>query len=507
MKRTVLAVALTVLLLGGLASAAPNRGGVLRVGLTADPINQDPHQSVAFVDRQAFQNIFDKLVDINQELQIVPMLATSWTITPDGKTYTFKLQRNVVFHDGTPFGAESVKYNFERMLGVADPSFFSPRRSEVNLVQKITVVDPLTVQIDLEKSFSPFLATLSDRAGMMISPTAARRLGRGVALEPVGTGPYKFVERRPQERIVLERFDQHWDKSIGHVDRILYRPFTDEQARLANLRAGELDAIEQVPPTEIPSLRTDARLKLLERGGLGWNGIWINVSAPPFNNRALRQAFNATIDRRTLVRVVFGDAATAANGPFPPGLLGTDSGPNARIPERNLELARAKLREAGQPNGFAFTLTILPGRVPQQVAQVLQSMAAEAGIRVNIDLVEGGALVEKFNTHRFDAALAAWSGRPDPDGNIHGFFVTGGGFNYSVYSNSKVDAMLDAARILTISDHRRRAYAEILTVVNEDLPILFLWWPKEYKLLSPKVQGFVHIADGMMRFRNVWLTS
>lgn len=504
-KRTFLAVALVVGLVGGLASAAPIRGGVLRVGLVGDPINLDPHQSVAFADRQIFQNLFDKLVDINQELQIVPMLATSWTISPDGRIYTFKLQRNVVFHDGTPFNAEVVKYNFERMLGIADPAFASPRRSEVNLVQKITVVDPLTVQIDLDKPFSPFLATLSDRAGMMVSPTAARRLGRGFALEPVGTGPYKFVERRPQERIVLERFDQHWDKSAGHVDRIIYRPFTDEQTRLANIRAGELDIIEQVPPADVPSLKTDARLKLLERGGLGWNAMWINVSAPPFSNRALRQAFNATIDRRTLTRVVFGEAVTPGNGPFPPGLLGADSGPNARIPERNLDLARAKLREAGQPSGFAFTLTILPGRVPQQIAQVLQSMAGEVGIRINIDLVEGGALVDKFNTHRYDAAFATWSGRPDPDGNIHGFFVTNGGFNYSVYSNSRVDAMLDAARILTVPDHRRRAYAEILTVLNEDLPIIFLYWPKEFKLLSPKVQGFVQIADGMMRFRYVWL--
>jgi peptide/nickel transport system substrate-binding protein len=407
----------------------------------------------------------------------------------------------VVFHDGTPFNAEAVKYNFERML---DPAFASPRRSEVNLVQKVTAIDPLTVQIDLEKSFSPFLATLSDRAGMMISPTAARRLGRNVALEPIGTGPYKMIERRVQERIVLERFDQHWDKALGNIDRIVYRPFTDEQARLANIKAGELDVIEQIPPIEAANLKSDSRFKLYERGGVGWNGLWVNVQgATPFANRALRQAFNATIDRRTMVRVVFGDAAYPANGPFPPGLLGYDAGSNGRIPERNLDLARAKLREAGQPEGFAWTLTILPGRVSQQIAQVLQSMAAEAGIRVNIELVEGGALLEKYRSRRFDATLATWSGRPDPDGNIHSFFVTGGGFNYSNYSNSRVDAMLDAARILTAPDHRRRAYADILTVLNEDLPIIFLWWPKEYKLLSPKVQGFVHISDGMMRFRHV----
>ena len=509
MKRTIVAVvvilALAAAFTAGLASAqTPRRGGTLRVGLNADPPNMDPHQSSAAVDRQVFQNFFDKLVDINQDLEIVPMLATSWTISKDGRTYTFKLRPNIVFHDGTPFNAEAARYNFERMN---DPAMASPRRSEINLVQRVTVVDPLTVQFDLEKPFSPFLAVLSDRAGMMVSPTAARRLGRDFAREPVGTGPYKFVEKRPQERIVLERFDRHWDRTAGNVERIIYRPFTDEQARLANLRAGELDIIDVPPPAEVPALKTEARVKLMEREGLGWQGIWLQVQAPPFNNRALRQAFNATIDRRTLARVVFGETVTPGNGPFPPGLLGSDSGPNNRVPERNLELARAKLREGGQPTGFAFTLKITPGRVPQQVAQILQSTAGEVGIRVNIEIVEFGTMLAQITppTHRFEAALLGWSGRPDPDGNIYGFFITGGGLNNSAYSNPRVDTLLDAARILTVPDHRKRAYADLLNVLNEDLPYVFLYWPKEYKVMSPKLQGYVLVADGMMRFRHVWL--
>jgi peptide/nickel transport system substrate-binding protein len=502
-KRVVLAVVVLVALVTAMAFAqSPRRGGTLRVGLNADPPNMDPHRSTAAVDRQVFQNFFDKLVDINQDLEIVPMLATSWTITNNGRTYTFKLRPNVVFHDGTPFNAEAVKYNFDRML---DPAFGSPRRSEINLVQRVTVIDPLTVQIDLEKPFSPFLAVLSDRAGMMVSPTAARRLGRDFAREPIGTGPYRFVEKRPQERIVLERFDRHWDRTAGWVDRIVYRPFTDEQARLANIRAGELDIIDQIPPTEAENLKKDTRLRLLERSGLGWQGMWIMVAGPPFNNKALRQALNAAIDRRALVRVVFGDTALPANGPFPPGLLGYDAGPNPKIPERNLDLARQKLREGGQPTGFTFTLKVTPGRVPQQVAQVIQSMVGEVGIRVNIEIVEFGTLLSQLDSHRFEAALLGWSGRPDPDGNIYGFFVTDGGLNNSAYSNPRVDTLLDAARILTRADHRKRVYGDIMTILNDELPYLFLWWPKEYKLLSPKVQGFVHIADGMMRFRHVWL--
>jgi peptide/nickel transport system substrate-binding protein len=506
-KRILLAVALTVVLIGGgLASAqTARRGGQLRVGLDADPPNLDPHQSTAAVDRQVFQSLFDKLVDINQDLQIVPMLATSWTITNDGKTYTYKLRPNVVFHDGTPFNAEAVKYNFERMLDPNVAGFPSPRRSEINLVQKVTVVDPLTIQIELEKPFSPFLATLSDRAGMMVSPAAAQRLKRGFSLEPVGTGPYKFVEKRPQDRVVLERFDRHWDKNAGYVDRITFRPFPDEQARVANLRSGEIDIINLVPATEVPALKTDPRLTLLERSSFGFQGIFLNVSAPPFNNKALRQAFNATIDRVTLARVVFGDTVMPANGPFPKGMLGYASGPNGRIPERNLDLARAKLREAGQPNGFTFTMKIGPGRIEQQVAQVLQSMAGEVGIKINIEILEFGTLLSQLDQHRYEAGRLGWSGRPDPDGNIYAWFVTGGGLNDSAYSNPRVDSLLDAARILSTADLRTRAYADVMNVLNDDLPYLFLWWPKEYKAFTPKLQGFVHNSDGMLRLRTVWL--
>ena len=160
MKRLLVLVVIAVLAFTSISMAAPRRGGTLRVGLNADPPQMDPHQSSAAVDRQVYQNLFDKLVDINQNLEIVPMLATSWTISPDGRVYTFKLRPNVVFHDGTPFNAEAVKYNFERML---DPAFGSPRRSEINLVTNVAVVDDLTVRFTLEKAFSPFLSILADR--------------------------------------------------------------------------------------------------------------------------------------------------------------------------------------------------------------------------------------------------------------------------------------------------------------------------------------------------------
>ena len=225
MKRTVLAVALTVLLIGGLASAAPNRGGVA-AGRARPPIpstwipTNRWRSSTGRSSRTSSTNSSTS-TRTSRSFRCWRRRGRSPPTARPTPSSSSPTSSSTTARRSTP---KPVKYNFERMLGIADPSFFSPRRSEVNLVQKVTVVDPLTVQIDLDKPFSPFLATLSDRAGMMVSPTAARRLGRGFALEPVGTGPYKFVERRPQERMVLERFDRHWDKSAGHVDRITLSP-------------------------------------------------------------------------------------------------------------------------------------------------------------------------------------------------------------------------------------------------------------------------------------------
>ena len=500
----VVAVLLTmVLVLPSLSNGAPRQGGLLRVALHEDPPKLDPHLSTAFVERHVFQNLFDKLVELNQNLEIVPMLATSWQITDGGRAYTFKLRPNVLFHDGTPFNAEAVKFNFERML---DPSFGSPRRTEINLVKSVQAVDDLTVVITLEKPFSPFLSILSDRAGMMVSPTAAKRLGKDFLLAPVGTGPFKFVEKRPLESITLERFDKHWDKNAGLVDRIIFRTIVDENARVANLRAGEVDIIIEPPPTEVPKLKSEPNIRLYERPGLAWLACYLMVAGPPFNNKALRQAVNAAIDRRTLARVVYGETVLPANGPFPPGQFTHDILANARIPERNLDLARQKLREGGQPNGFAFTLLVSQERVRQQGGQVIQSMLGEVGINVNIQIIEFGAQLSATEAHKFDATLLGWSGRPDPDANLYQFVITGSLNNRSAYSNPKLDTLLDAARVLTTPDLRKRVYAQIMDILNDDLPMLFLNWPIEYKATRSNVQGFVLVPDGMLRLRTVWLS-
>src|SRR5207237_2397447 len=202
--------------------------------LDAGPPYLDPHRAGSAVYRQVFQKLFDKLVDLDGALAIVPMLATSWAVSADGRTVTLRIRQGVTFHDGTPFNADAVKANFDRMQ---DPRFPSARRSEIRPVESVVAADPYTVQLVLERPYSPLLYVLTDRAGMMVSPAAAQKEGLDYALHPVGTGPFAFVEKIPQDHITLQRNPAYWEKGLPYADRIVFRTISDDSARVANVKS------------------------------------------------------------------------------------------------------------------------------------------------------------------------------------------------------------------------------------------------------------------------------
>jgi peptide/nickel transport system substrate-binding protein len=454
-----------------------------------------------------FQSLYDKLVDTDENLKIVPMLAASWTVSPDGKTYTFNLQQGVKFHDGTPFNAQAAKYNFDRMR---DPKFPSARRSELGPVTAAEAVDSSTLRLTLERPFSPLMYVLTDRAGMMVSPAAAEKDGLNYALHPVGTGPFRFVEKVPQDHITLERNSDYWVKGQPYLGRIIYRTIVDDNARVASLKSGDTDMVNGPPLPQIASLKKEAaqsgaRFRVIEKGPFSYNGIWLNVTKPPFDNKLLRQALNATIDRNALANVVLQGNADAIYSFFPPGTPAYD--PSWRVPPRNLALAKEKLQAAGHAGGFEFTLLSVPNQTAQSVAQAIQSMASEAGIQAKIQLIEFGTFLDVLDKLQHQAGVLGWSGRPDPDFDIYPFVTKSGlgSFNDSGYDNPKVDELLDAARLLQDMTQRRRAYSEATKILADDMPYVWLYSVKEFKLVSARVQGFVDQPDGMMRLRTVRL--
>ena len=468
----------------------------LVAGLDDDPPQLDPHFSTAAVDRQIYQSIYDKLIDVDEELNFVPMLAEKWDITDEGKIYTFTLRQGVTFHDGTPFNAEAVKFNFERMM---DPASGSPRASELSLVDTIEVVNEFTLKVTLSQPFSPFLAALTDRAGMMVSPTAVKEKGEDFKNSPVGTGPYKFVSRVKQDKIEVEKYAEYWGGE-PNFEKIVYRPYGDENVRLTNLLSGDLDIINKVPPKDIEKLKTDPNITLSEAGALGFQGLYLNNKNEPFNNKALRQALDLVIDRDAIIKVALRGAGVPAAGALPPGTWAYDE--SIKPTERNVEKAKQIMADAGFPDGFSFTLKLSPKPVEEQIAQMIQSMAAEAGIKVEIELIEFGAMLDDMDNFEFDAVRLGWSGRTDPDGNIFALFHTEGSINYG-YSNPQMDELLVQARTETDQAARKEIYTKAQALGKEEVPFIFIYHELDYKAYKNYLQGYKHIPDQMMRFHTV----
>src|SRR6266581_1859188 len=252
MKTFRLAAAAALLIL---SSAIASAQTTLRIGLAEDPDVLDPTLARTYVGRIVFASFCDKLFDIDEKLNVVPQLALSHQTAADGKAVTIKLRPGVKFHDGEPLDAEAAKFSLERHLTL--PGSF--RKPELAALDHVDIVDPLTIKLVLRSPFSPLIAQLTDRAGMMVSPKAAKAEGDKFGLHPVCAGPYKFVERVQQDRIVFEKFTDYWDKGNVFIDRVVFLPIVDATVRLANLKSGGLDLIERVLATDIKAVQTDPR--------------------------------------------------------------------------------------------------------------------------------------------------------------------------------------------------------------------------------------------------------
>jgi peptide/nickel transport system substrate-binding protein len=293
------------------AAMAPAQ--TLRIGLAEDPDVLDPTLARTFVGRIVFAALCDKLFDIDEKLAIVPQLATSYEWSADSKALTMKIRPGVTFHDGEKLDAAAVKYNIERHKTMQG----SNRRGELAPVTTVDVVDPMTVRLNLSAPFAPLLAQLADRAGMMVSPKAAQEAGDKFGAKPVCSGPFRFVERVAQDRIVVERFANYWNKSEIHVDRISYLPIVDSTVRLANLKSGQLDLIERLAPSDVGGLKTDARFKISTITEIGYQGITINTGKsdlaqknPLGKDPRVREAFELALDRQGIVQVAMDGEAT-----------------------------------------------------------------------------------------------------------------------------------------------------------------------------------------------------
>jgi peptide/nickel transport system substrate-binding protein len=475
----------------------------LRIGLAQDPDVLDPTLARTFVGRIVFASLCDKLFDIDEKLNLVPQLALSHETLDDGKAVVVKLRSNVKFHDGERMDAEAVKFSLDRHLAMQG----SFRKPELAAVDKVEVVDPLTVKLSLKAPFSPLLSQLTDRAGMIVSPKAAKQAGDRFGAKPVCAGPFKFVERVQQDRIVLERFVDYWNKEAITIDRVVFQPVIDATALLANLKAGQLDLIERPAATDLEDIRTHPSFKLVTMPDLGFQGLWINVGKgdaaknPLGQDARVRQALDLALDREALNQVVF-------NGEFVPGNQWVSPDKpyyQERFPVPKRDLARAKrlLREAGVKTPLAVDLMVPSMTEARATGEVIQAMAAEAGFNLKIRTVEFATSLKEGEEGRYQAFLLGWSGRTDPDGNLYIFMKTGAPQNYGGYSNPEIDRLLDAARLTSDFTERKAIYEKAAEIILSEQPYLYLFHRRALIAHSNKVEGYRPVPDGLVRLQGV----
>ena len=342
---------------------------------------------------------------------------------------------------------------------------------------------------------------------MMVSPKAAQAPGANFGAKPVCAGPFRFVERIAQDRIVFERFPNYWNKGKIHFDRIVYLPIVDSSVRLANLRSGQLDLIERMAPSDVPGLKSDARFKIARIVEIGYQGITINIAKsdqsqknPLGRDARVREAFELSLDRPAIVQVAMDGEADVGNQWVAPN--NTWYARNVPIPKRDLAKAKALLAAAGMPNP-SFTLMTPTTSDAQKIAQVVQAMAKEAGFDVKIQSTEFSTSLDQADKGQFDAYMLAWSGRADPDGNLHSHLACKQPLDYSGHCNAVVDDLINRSRAEADPAQRLKLFEQIAPAIAKERPIIYLFHRHWLWAYNTKLEGVRAVPDGLMRVQDL----
>lgn len=495
--------------------AAQTPPNVLVVGQIAEPASLDPHISTAMNDFRIAVNVYDGLVrNAPGTLDVEPALASAWTISDDGLEYTFTLRDGVAFHDGTPFNAEAVKFNFDRMLKEDHPFHSTgpfPLSFFFSSVASVDAVDDLTVKFTLNEAYAPFMSNLASPTGLIVSPAAVEQYAADYGRHPVGTGPFKFEQWQSNTSVVISRNDAYWD-GAPPLEAVIYRPITDANTRVAEMLSGGIDVLLETPPDNIAQFRADAAYQVKEAVGPHVWYVMLNAKDGPFADKRVRQAVNYAVNKESLVNDVLQGTAEVSAGPIPPAFgwaYNEDLQPYPYDPDK----ARALLAEAGA-EGAKLTFLVTEGGSgmldPVPMGTAIQADLAAVGLDVEIKTYEWNTFLAEVNPGlegKGDMAEMAWM-TSDPDTLPFLTLRTAawpaeGGFNSSYYSNPEVDALLDKARVSTDTAERAVHYKQMQQIAHDDAPWLFVANWKQNAVVTAAVGGFELQPDFSLVLRDV----
>lgn len=473
----------------------------IEMAVDGSPAGLDPHIVTAFNSTTIVGGtIYEGLTVIDKDLRTVPGLAESWTVSPDGLTYTFRLRANLTFHDGKPAEAADVVASFNRVMSA---TIASPLASRLAALDKAAAPDARTVVLTLKEPSAPLLTAL---ASIAIVPRAFEADKDSLQRTPVGTGPFKFKEWQPNSFIALEKHAGYWNAGKPAVSGVKFNIVPESATRQVGLTSGQYSILPNIDAATALQLRGRPNVRIVDTLELAYTLIGMNVSKPPFDNAKVREALNYAINRAEIVQAaLFG--AGVPGGSLSPALKDWAVDP-ATFPcfKHDPAKAQALLREAGVTTPVAITLLVLPRQDIRDIAQVVQQQLNRAGFRVELRIPEIGQFVQDWRNSNFDAFASTNAGSTDPDDYYYRTFRTGGSTNVFKYSNPTLDALLDAGRRETAMPARKAAYDRAQAILACEGPAATLTYGQLFTATRTNVQGFDIIANrSLMSLMNVTL--
>lgn len=502
------------------SSSQGKRGGTFVLGLVAEPTSLDPAQLTDINSMRILSSIYDTLVRFDPAgFDLKPALATKWTVSSDGLTYTFTLRQGIKFHDGTDFNADAVKFNFDRMLdpknAYADTGPFPFAGFYYGSIKETRVVDPSTVQFILKQPYSPLLNSLTLNQGRIVSPTAVKKYGKDFAQNPVGTGPFKFSEWQRGVRVVVTRNDSYWD-GAPLLDKIVFRPIPDDQTRYSELKSGNADAIVDVPPDNVAPVKSDSNFTFVSQPGPHIWWVTLNMQKPPFDKLEARQALMYAINRDAIANDILKGTGTVATGPIPPAIKWAYTD-NVTKYTYDPNKAKQMLADAGYGSGLRLTFWIPESgsgmQSPKSMATAIQGDLARIGVTVDIKTFEWGAYLSKYNAGLGkEADMAAMSFMLDPGDPAPYLGLVAdsaaaapNGFNGGYYKSDTVDKLLRDAIATSDQAQRGKLYQQVAQQMTKDVPWIFIDNQIQNAAVSTKVHDFRLHPSFYIFFDKIWM--
>ena len=465
-----------------LSLAAGASAQTLRAGVAAQPETLDPQTTSATSSFQTSHSIYDGLVRVDPDGEIVPLIASDWDISDDGLTWTFTLNGGITFHNGDTLTSADVAATFERIL---DPDLASPKVDEFETISSISTPDDHTVVFELSESTPSLIAAFASGWGAIL-PAGLIEADHDFGNDPVGSGPFAFKRWVRDSSLELETFPDYF-RGAAEIDGVTLTFVSDSSIQLQGLLSGEFDVIDQPATADLESIEANPDLTLNSFASGLVNVAAMNTRREPFDDKRVRQALNLAVDKETVMGVAYGSGfLTGSFMEFGSPWLPDDLEPWPYDPEQAQEL----LAEAGYPDGFSFTLT-LPQLYDAHIlaGQIVQSQLAEIGVNAEIDIVEWGVwLNEIYGGDRdYDMTLVGHTGKLDPIGRLSGYEDDS---NYVGFTTDRLGELLDLAAVEADLEEREALYAEALWILHDEAPWIFLGTPYVRATTKANVEGF-----------------